>query len=83
MSDTLNRAELEALTVNGLDVVLLMLHVTVELAAAISRTSKEADNRLIDVANRLDTTARGLTEPRIKLLVEQVARALITTESAP
>ena len=76
----LERERLEALNVNGLDLVLFAMNLTIELVAAHAASPKEADERLIDVANKLEGMAREITEPRMRLLVEQFSHALIATE---
>jgi hypothetical protein len=76
----LDRKRLESITINGLDVVLLMMHMTIEIVAAISPTSKDTDQRLTDIANHIDGAARKIVEPRMHFLMTQFAIGLIATE---
>jgi hypothetical protein len=75
----LDRDRLESLNVNGLDVVLLLTHIAIETVGATAPHGS-ADQRLTDIANRLDDCARQSTEPRMKFLLGQLAAALIATE---
>ena len=77
---TLDRARLEGMNVNGLDFVLLLMNLTIELVAAMSPSAQVTDDRLVDLANKLDGFARKITEPRTKLLTTQLAVALMSTE---
>lgn len=76
----MDRAQLEGLTIDGMDLVLLLLNVTVEIVSAVSPTKNSTENRLIDVANKLEGFAKEITEPRLKLLMTELAHALIATE---
>jgi hypothetical protein len=77
---TLDRQRLEAMTINGLDAVILLLNLTIEIVSTVSPSSKETDERLIDLANSLHSFARNVTEPRMNLLMTQLATGLIATE---
>jgi hypothetical protein len=76
----LDQKQLESLTMNGFDVIVLMMTLTIEIVASVSATDREADERLINLANKLEGSARNLTEPRTKFLMTQLAHALIATE---
>jgi hypothetical protein len=76
----LDRERLEAMNINGLDLVLMLMNLTIETIAAISPDGEMVDQRLTQIANHLDDFSRKLTEPRMKLLVQQLARGLIATE---
>jgi hypothetical protein len=77
---SLDRHRLESLNVNGLDLILLLMHMMLEVVGSASPTGKDTDDRLTDIANRLDDIARQITEPRMKFLVGQLAVGLIATE---
>jgi hypothetical protein len=77
---TLDHEKLEAININGMDLVLLLLNLTIELVANSAATTKIADERLTDLANSLEGFARKVTEPRTKLLITQLAHGLISTE---
>jgi hypothetical protein len=78
----LDQKRLESLNVNGLDLVLLLMNVTVEIVAATSASSQDADENLIKIANGLEGFARRVKETRTQFLISELARALISTESA-
>jgi hypothetical protein len=76
----MEREQLESMTVNGLDLVLLMLNSIIQMVACVSPTDKAADERLITLANKLEEFAGEVKEPRMKLLMTELAHALIATE---
>lgn len=76
----LDQEKLTAIDVNGLDLVLLLLNLTIEVVANGSADPAEADQRLTDLANKIDEFARKATEPRTKLLMSQLALGLMGTE---
>jgi len=75
--------ELEEITITGLDFVLLTMNLTVEIVTALSATSKEAEQRLISVANQLQSFARDAPDKRLGFVLGQLASALMATEFGP
>ena len=78
----LDREKLEAMNINGLDLVLMLMNLTIETVASISPDGEILDQRLTQIANSLEDFSRKVTEPRMKLLARQLAHALIATERA-
>ena len=77
---TLDQKQLEAIKINGMDLVSLLLNLTIEMVSNSSPSTKVTDERLTDLANNLEGFARKITEPRTKLLMTQLAHGLIATE---
>ena len=76
----LDQKRLESIYVNGLDLVLLLMNVTIEIVAVTSPSSQAADENLIKIANGLEGFSRRVTETRAQLIIGELARALIATE---
>jgi len=76
----LEQERLKAITINGLDAVLVLINLSIEIISAVSPTDEEAENRLTDLANKLEGFARLITDPRMNLLMKEIARGLIATE---
>jgi hypothetical protein len=76
----LDQKKLESINVNGLDLVLLLMNLTIEIVASTSSSPKVADENLIKVANGLEDFSRRMTQTKAQFLVRELARALIATE---
>ena len=68
---------LRNLNINGLDLVLLLSTLTLEIAAELPG---DAEDTVAAIANRLDNFAKGITDPRMNLIITQLARYLIAVE---
>jgi hypothetical protein len=77
MTNVLESDELKKIQVNGLDLVLILSNLTLEIAGEIPG---DAQSTVAAIANRIDTMAKGMTDPRLNLLLAQFARCLIATE---
>jgi hypothetical protein len=77
---SLDKTQLKSVTINGLDAILLLMNLTIEIVSAVSPTDKDAEQHLTDIANRLDGFARELPESRMKFLMGQLAIAIIASE---
>lgn len=77
---TLDHEKLESITMNGKDAVLLLLNLTIEIVTAVSPSEKDSENRLIDIANRLEGFARKVGHTQTGFLMGQLSHALIATE---
>lgn len=68
--------------VSGQDLADALTLVIIELVAALSPSTKVADEKLDDVAGQLLTMASNLTNnPRLALLIRTTAQQLIQTEA--
>lgn len=74
---------LEALTVNGDDLVTLLMNVVIEITKAVLPNDKQADEALIEIANRLQGLSSRTTNNRLSLLAGSLAANLIATEELP
>jgi hypothetical protein len=76
----LDAKRLAAININGMDLVLLLMSLTIEIVSATSPNDKASDDSLIEIANKVEGFARQVTDERHKFLMTQFARALIGTE---
>jgi hypothetical protein len=74
---------LEALTVIGDDLVTLLMNVVIEITMAVLPNDKQADEALIEIANRLQGLSSRTTNNRLSLLAGSLAANLIATEESP
>jgi hypothetical protein len=77
MANVLDSDGLRNLNINGLDLVLLLSTLTLEIAAELTG---DAEDTVAAIANRLDNFAKGITDPRMNLIIAQLARYLIAVE---
>jgi hypothetical protein len=70
MTNVLESDELKKIQVNGLDLVLILSNLTLEIAGEIPG----------DAQSTVAAIAKGMTDPRLNLLLAQFARCLIATE---
>ena len=77
MANVLDSEGLRNLNINGLDLVLLLSTLTLEIAAELPG---DAEDTVAAIANRLDNFAKGITDPRMNLIITQLARYLIAVE---
>lgn len=81
MTTSLDIEKLKSVQINGLDVVLLLVNLTVEIVAVLSPSGDDtSEQNIVDIANRMDDFAQRVPDPRMNFLFTQVARGLIATE---
>jgi hypothetical protein len=78
MANVLDSDDLKKIQIDGLDLVLVLSLLTLEIAAEISPA--DAQGAVAAIANRIDTFAKGIPEPRMNLIFSQLARFLIAAE---
>ena len=76
----LETERLKSISINGLDAILLLVNLTVEIVAVGAPTKQDAEDRLTTLSNRLDNVARGVSDPQMNFLMTQLAYAIIATE---
>jgi hypothetical protein len=74
--------DLKAIHINGVDLIVLLTNLAIEIINSTTATAREADQRLIDLANSIEGFARDVSEPRAKLLMTGLAHGLMATETA-
>jgi hypothetical protein len=77
MVSVLNSEELRKININGLDFVLVLTMLTLEISAAIPGN---AEGRVAAIANRFDDFAKGINDARMRLIISELVRSLIATE---
>jgi hypothetical protein len=76
----IDKESLEAININGFDLVMFALNLTVETVSVLSKSSEETEQRLTDLANGLHTFAGRVPEPKLAIVLAQLAKGLIGTE---
>ena len=82
MANVLDSDGLRNIKIDGLDLVVILTMLTLEVAKEFANKELpgDAEGRVAAIANRLDTFAKGIPEPRMNLIFAQLARYLIATE---
>jgi hypothetical protein len=78
MTNVLDSDELRKIKIDGLDLVLILSMLTLEIAAEISPS--DAQGAVAAIANRVGTFAKGIPDKRMNLIFSQLSRSLIAAE---
>jgi protein-tyrosine-phosphatase len=67
--------------INGADLVFMLTSLAIEMVNSTSASDRQADLRLIDLANNIEAFARDVKDPRARSLMAGLAHGLIATEA--